>query len=180
VRPGRGGVELLRRRGAALVWCPTSNLHLYGATAPAELFDTGIDVLLGTDSLLSGDGTLLDELRVARGLGRMDDARLLGSIGATAARRLGLPAPTLEVGAAADVVVLRRPIWEARPRDVALVLVDGVPRFGDAELAELFERSGVGVERLSVGGVEKLVVAPLARVAERVRALSPEAARILD
>lgn len=180
VRPGEDGIELLRARGAALVWCPTSNLHLYGATAPRELFETGIDVLLGTDSLLSGQGTLLDELRVARDLGRVDDERLSGAVGAVAARRLGLPEPGLEPGAPADVVLLRRPLGEARPRDVGLVLVGGAPRFGDVAFAELFASCGVPAERLVVGGVEKLVVAPLATVAERVRALGREAARVLD
>jgi hypothetical protein len=137
-------------------------------------------VLLGTDSLLSGEGTLLDELRTARALGRMAEGRLLDSVGRVAAARLGLPEPTLEPGAPADLVLLRRPALDARPADVALVLVGGRPRFGDEEFGELFARCGVPVERLEVGGVPKLVVAPLATVAGKVRALSPEAARVLD
>ncbi len=173
------GIELLRAANAAFVWCPTSNLFLYGRTSPPELFESGIDVLLGTDSLLSGAGTLLDELRTAHEVGRLDEDRLVGAVGEVAARRLGLPEPTLEPGGVGDVVFLRRPLLEARPRDVGLVLVGGKPRLGDAEFAALFEHTGVPVEPLEVGGVPKLVVAPLATVAREVVELSPSCGRIL-
>ena len=173
------GIELLRAANAAFVWCPTSNLFLYGRTSPPELFESGIDVLLGTDSLLSGAGTLLDELRTAHEVGHLDEDRLVGAVGEVAARRLGLPEPTLEPGGVGDVVFLRRPLLEARPRDVGLVLVGGKPRLGDAEFAALFERTGVSVEPLEVGGVPKLVVAPLATVAREVVELSPSCDRIL-
>jgi cytosine/adenosine deaminase-related metal-dependent hydrolase len=113
--------------GAALVWCPTSNLFLLGRTVSPAVLE-GVDVLLGSDSLLTGDGDLLDELHVARGLGFLSDARLTDAVGTTAARRLGLAAPSLEPGAPADIVVLTRPLLEARAEDVALVIVGGIPR----------------------------------------------------
>jgi cytosine/adenosine deaminase-related metal-dependent hydrolase len=168
----------LRASGAAVVWCPTSNLHLYGRTLPAELAGSGVDVLLGTDSLLSGAGTLLDELRAARACGLLDDAALLEAVGATAARRLGVAPPSLAPGAAADLCLLRRPPLEATSADVALVVVDGRPRYGDAEFAELFGHAGVEVDALEVGGAAKLVEAPLGQVARRVLELSPTCARI--
>ncbi|HSB63508.1 MAG TPA: hypothetical protein VLJ18_05045, partial [Thermoanaerobaculia bacterium] len=46
------GVARLAAAGCAAVWCPTSNVFLYGSTAPRELFDSGLDVLLGTDALV--------------------------------------------------------------------------------------------------------------------------------
>jgi cytosine/adenosine deaminase-related metal-dependent hydrolase len=122
------GVSRLRASGAAIVWCPSSNLHLFGRTAPPELLAPGIDVLLGSDSLLTGAGNLLDELHLAREVGYLSDERLLDAVGAVAARRLGLPAPSLEPSAPADLVVLRRPVLEARAKDVALVMVGGAVR----------------------------------------------------
>ena len=95
----------------------------------------GIDLLLGSDSLLSGAGSLLDELRIARGTGLVSDERLLGAVGAVAARRLGLPEPGLEPGQPADLAVFRRPLLEAEMGDVALVMVRGVPRVLDPGLA---------------------------------------------
>jgi cytosine/adenosine deaminase-related metal-dependent hydrolase len=119
------GIRRLRGSGAAIVWCPTSNEYLLGRTAPPELLARGIDVLLGSDSLLSADGDLLDELRAARRIGHLDDAHLLDAVGATAARRLRLPEPSLAFGAPADLAVFRKPVLEATADDVALVIVAG-------------------------------------------------------
>ncbi len=127
----RDGVRRFRESGAAIVWCPSSNQFLFGQTAPGDLLAPGVDVLLGSDSLLTGAGSLLDELRIARALGVLSDERLLDAVGATAARRLGLPTPSLECGAPADLAVFRRPVLEATVADVALVIVAGVPRIAD-------------------------------------------------
>lgn len=173
------GMRLLRESGTAFVWCPSSNLRLYGSTAPPALFQAGVDVLLGTDSLISGDGTLLHELRVARSLGYVDDATLEAAVGAVPARRLGLPPPSLDPGRPADLVVLRRPLLDARPADVLLVLVGGRPRLGETRFSSLFEDAEVPVETLEVGGEERLVEAPLGSVARKVFQLTPECRRIL-
>ncbi len=139
------GIRRFRRSNAALVWCPTSNHFLFGRTAPAELLAPGVDVLLGSDSLLTADGDLLDEIRAARALRLVDDDRLLDAVGSTAARRLGLPEPSLAIGAPADLVVLRRPVLEASRRDVALVIAGGCVRVAAPDVG--------GIERLSMRSV---------------------------
>lgn len=148
-------VAPLRDSGAAIVWCPTSNLFLFGRTAPAALLDEGVDVLLGSDSLLTGAGDLLDELRCARGLGLIEEERLTGAVGEVAARRLGVSTPTRDVGASADLILLRKPLLEASAADVALVVVGGAVRVADPPLVPSlgpFVRDG----RLrTVGGVER-------------------------
>jgi len=171
--------QRLRRAGAAVIWCPTSNQFLFGRTIAKQLVDSGVDILLGSDSLLTAEGTLLDELRAARATGLLSEAALLGAVGATAAQRLGLPDPALVPGGPADFVVLRSPLLEARPRDVALVVVGGRPRLGDLAFGELFVRCRVPAEPIVVGGVPKLVVRPLGRVAEACIRLTPAAGRIL-
>ncbi|HEX7978875.1 MAG TPA: amidohydrolase family protein [Gemmatimonadaceae bacterium] len=128
------GIALLRESGAAIVWCPSSNRFLFGRTAPAALLAPGIDVLLGSDSLLTADGSLLRELRIARELAVVDDERLIDAVGAVAARRIGVEAPSLAIGARADVVVFRCPPLEASEADVALVVAGGVPRVADPAL----------------------------------------------
>ena len=127
-------IQRLRAAGAAVVWCPSSNRFLFGQTAPAELLAPGIDVLLGSDSLLTADGSLLRELHVARELGLVSHARLCDAVGVTAASRLGVEPPSLDAGARADVVVLRRPLLEATEADVALVVADGVLRVAEPAL----------------------------------------------
>ena len=128
------GVALLRERGAAIVWCPSSNQFLFDRTAPPALLAPGIDVLLGSDALLTADGSLLRELRVARAPCLVDDERLLDAVGAVAARRIGVEPPSLDIGARADLVVFRRAPLEASEADVALVVAGGVPRVADPAL----------------------------------------------
>jgi cytosine/adenosine deaminase-related metal-dependent hydrolase len=155
VDPGEDGIARLRGSGAAVTWCPSSNLFLFGRTAPPALLAPGIDVLLGSDSLLTGSGDLLVELRLARLLGLLSDARLEAAVGETAARRLGLPMPSLKPGAPADLVAIARPLLDASAHDVLLTLVGGSPRVATPALADRFEgRFGEG-RLLRVGAVER-------------------------
>jgi len=151
------GIRRLRASGCAVVWCPTSNLFLFGRTLPEALVAEGIDVLLGTDSLLTGAGDLLDELCAARRIGYLSDRRLEQAVGDTAARRLGLAPPTLEIGAPADIVVLRRPVLDATASDVALVVVSGALRLLDPELAPLLGAHAADGRQITVGTVTRWV-----------------------
>jgi cytosine/adenosine deaminase-related metal-dependent hydrolase len=151
------GIRRLRDAGAAVVWCPSTNRFLLGRTAPAELLAPGIDVLLGSDSLLTADGDLLDELRLARELALLDDVRLLDAVGPAAARRLRLPAPSLEIGAPADLAVFRRPVLESTADDVALVAVAGQVRVADPSLGPVLDALGLDPEPMTVRGVTRRV-----------------------
>jgi len=59
------GIELMRERGASLIWCPSSNHFTLGRTIAPEVLNSGIPIALGTDSALTAQGDLLDELQVA-------------------------------------------------------------------------------------------------------------------
>ena len=146
-------ISRFRSSGAALVWCPSSNLFLFGRTAPDELLAEGLDVLLGSDSRLTGDGDLLDEIRCARALGALDDGRLSDAVGVAAARRFGLPEPSLEPGSDADLIIVRRPVLEARADDVLLVLVSGRPREAHPSLGPSLNPFVGHAEKKTVGAV---------------------------
>jgi cytosine/adenosine deaminase-related metal-dependent hydrolase len=146
-------VARFRSSGAALVWCPSSNRFLFGRTAPEALLAEGVDVLLGSDSRLTGDGDLLDEIRCARGLGMLADERLAAAVGAVPARRFGLTEPSLEVGSDADLIVVRRPVLEARAEDVLLVLVSGAPRVAHPDLTPMLSPFARHAEEKNVGAV---------------------------
>jgi cytosine/adenosine deaminase-related metal-dependent hydrolase len=62
----RDSLDLLQRRRASLIWCPTSNLAMLGRTVSREVLRSGIPIALATDSALSAPVDLLDELAVAR------------------------------------------------------------------------------------------------------------------
>lgn len=149
----KAGIARFRDAGAALVWCPSSNHFLFGRTAPAALLREGVDVLLGSDSRLTGAGDLLDELRFARASGLLSADRLEGAVGEVAARRLGLAAPTLRPGAPADLVVLAGPLLGSCAQDVRLVMVGGVPRVARPDLAAILENHGFAGEEMKIGKV---------------------------
>jgi len=98
---------LLLAKGSGLIWCPSSNVFLLGATAQVrELAEHG-RVALGSDSRLSGDRDLLEELRVARAATGMDASSLLPLVTTHAARMLRLAGVgVLRAGALADLLVL--------------------------------------------------------------------------
>jgi len=144
----------LHASGAAVIWCPSSNLYLLGQTVRPELLAAG-DVLLGSDSLLSGAGNLLDEIALARQIGYLPDDRLIEAVGSLAAKRLGIPPPDLASGRAADVIVLAKPLLECSAEDVVLVLVDGVPRIALPEIAPAFEALGYRGETRTLDGVTR-------------------------
>ena len=177
--PPRTGVARLAAAGCAAVWCPTSNGFLYGTTAPRALFDVRPRRAPRDRRARERRGDAARRARAARALGFLTDSRLEEAVGATARRRLFLPPPSLEPGARADVVALDAPLLEAAPRDVALVLVDGRPVLADERHAAIFDAAGVPAEALTVGGVPKRVVSPLASVAEAAFRLVPDLRRII-
>jgi cytosine/adenosine deaminase-related metal-dependent hydrolase len=131
----RGGIERFHRSGAALVWCPSSNQFLFGRTASKALLDSASDLLLGSDSRLTGAGDLLDEIQAARACGVVSDERLEDAVGRVSAWRLGLAEPSLEPGSRADLILLSKPLMEARSSDVALTVVAGIPRVASPRVA---------------------------------------------
>jgi cytosine/adenosine deaminase-related metal-dependent hydrolase len=86
----REGWDLVRTAGASVIWCPRSNLFTLGKTLSAETLDSGIPIALGTDSSLTVEGDLLDELAHVGTLIGAADSRA-GLVGTAAARILRLP-----------------------------------------------------------------------------------------
>jgi cytosine/adenosine deaminase-related metal-dependent hydrolase len=58
-------LELLRARRCSIVWCPTSNRAVYGGTLDEPVLGSGLNIALGTDSAMTAQGDLLDEIRAA-------------------------------------------------------------------------------------------------------------------
>lgn len=149
---------------AGLIWCPTSNLRLFGRTAEiADLIAQG-RVALGTDSRLSGARDLLDELRVARQIGGLDETALETLVTSASARLLRLAdRGTLTAGARADILILpaRVPLLQATRADIRLVLLDGLARYGDPDFAQRVTPHSRWVE-IAVDGRPKILDSDIA------------------
>jgi cytosine/adenosine deaminase-related metal-dependent hydrolase len=128
------GIELMRRRRAAIIWCPSSNLGMLGRTVSRAVLRSGLPLALATDSALSAPVDLLDELAVARRY--LPAARLYRMVTALPARILRLSPRAL----ASDWIAVRS--RATTPEDalfagsVALVVVAGRIRLISPELAE--------------------------------------------
>lgn len=164
--------------GAALVWCPTSNAFLFGRTADATPFARARLLALGTDSRLSGEGDLLDEIRVAAGTGQVGARDLFHAVTCDAAAILRVAAGRVETGAFADVTVIRRldrdpftSLVVARRRDVRLTMIGGRPVVADLRLAGLFSAARQQARIVSIDGEERLVAAWIANRAASLGAL---------
>lgn len=128
----------LAQAGGSLVWCPASNLHLFGRTIdPSPLAAQG-RLALGSDSRISGSRDLLDELAVARNASDLDDTTLEALVTTRAAALLRLPdRGHLGAGALADLLVLPAglALSQARRADVELLVMNGTVRLADPRLA---------------------------------------------
>lgn len=145
--------------GAAVAWCPGSNLHLFGRTLePARLAAAG-RLVLGSDSRISGGRDLLAEMALAQGLTGWTDERVLRWVTEDAARVLGLhDRGRLAPGLRADLVVLPRdlPLSQATRADLRLVMVGGRVLYADADLGE-----PLGLVPVQVDGRRKALAAEL-------------------
>jgi len=129
----------LDRAGAGLIWCPSSNLSLFGKTAEVVDLMEHRRVALGTDSRLSGARDLLDELHLVGQISALDDASLESLVTSHSAQLLRLPdRGALRVGSRADILILpaRTRLAAASRADVRLVLIEGIVRFGDKDYAQ--------------------------------------------
>jgi len=165
----------LAAAGGALVWCPSSNLRLFGKTAQVSDLVSKRRVALGTDSRLSGSRDLLDELRLAAGQGGLDEDTLAGLVTDGSASILRLPdRGSLRPGLRADLLVLpaKTQLRDATRSNVRLVMIEGAARYGDAEYVT---RASASVEwtRVVMDGVPKMLDGSLCKLLACVSTREP-------
>jgi cytosine/adenosine deaminase-related metal-dependent hydrolase len=162
---------LLAERSACVVWCPESNLRLYGATAGvAALRAAGVRVGLGSDSPVSGVRDPLSNLSAARAQRVLADEELLAMATAGTAEVVRLPVGALAPGAPADLLAVTstQDLLEGRRGAVALLTVAGRALYGLPELVQPLEPRSATVR---VDGHERALQAAIARRAgARLRA----------
>ena len=163
-------IDRVIERGAAVVWCPTSNRNLLGRTLDPRRLQAAGRLALGSDSRLSGARDLLEELRGIVFAGALGARAALALATTDAARILRLPQRGhLAAGAYADLLIVadrggdaaRGVVGIERSR-IRAVVRDGVPRIADPDLAEWFEAAGVATVPVTLDGWPKLLARALA------------------
>ncbi|MCS5537229.1 MAG: amidohydrolase family protein [Candidatus Poseidoniaceae archaeon] len=153
--------------GASLVWSPTSNLLLYGQTTDvAAAKDAGLTITLAPDWSPSGTKSPLHELKTAD----MWDEKVLGDIfsdyemvqmvtsNAADSMNWGDKIGRIAPGMAADFAIIDsfdedpyRNLIAAVDPDVRLVVMGGLPLFGDLDLMQAMK--GSDFEIVSIDGI---------------------------
>jgi cytosine/adenosine deaminase-related metal-dependent hydrolase len=171
----------IRRAGAGLVWCPSSNLFLLGKTASVDRFlevePSSRAIALGTDSRLSGSRDLLEELREARAAADIEPEDLLRMVTSNAADLLRVAdAGRISPGLPADLLVIpplapdpATALQELERSRILLVALGGRPLVGAPELAAVFSARRAATEPAKLDGQARILEGTLAR---RVRASS--------
>jgi cytosine/adenosine deaminase-related metal-dependent hydrolase len=162
--------------GGALVWCPSSNEFLFGTTARVGVFARANRLALGTDSRLSGEGDMLDELRAAAQTRQLSAQALLRAVSLDAAAVLRLPgAGAVAIGQPADLCMLRRvsadpfaAIVQSTRADVRLTMIGGLPLVGDRSMRSVFTAMRQSCVDALVDGAPRLLTRWIAR---RVQAM---------
>ena len=141
--------------GGSIAWSPTSNLLLYGETTDiATAKSEGVNIMIGPDWAPSGSKSSMHELKIAdwwdsNVLGDIfTDFELVQSITTNVVDAIGWSEHTgrIQPGLAADLVVLDtfnadpyRNVVEAIDPDVRLVVVGGIPVFGDVDIMQAMD-----------------------------------------
>jgi len=160
--------ETLAGKGGSMVWSPFSNMLLYGGTADVAAAKAArVPISLGCDWAPSGSRNLLNELKVAylhsQAHGIFTTRELIGLVTRDAAGLLEWEAVlgSLEPGKRADLVVCAgssadpyEQLIFAKESDLALVMINGVGRFGGSAL---MRRIGPAGETIRVGGAAKML-----------------------
>ena len=178
------GLKLLKESGAALVWCPSSNVFLFNKTLEPDRIASVQSKALGSDSPLTAAGDLLDELRFAHSLGAPADL-LTQLVTTEAARVLRLKCGEGQIypGAMADLVAVHDcglspadTLNSITYRDVELVILGGrIHLVSDRLKSSLPLEMTTSLEPLNVDGVQRWVRAPIGKMLQLSReALGPE------
>lgn len=179
------GRSTVRDANAGLVWCPSSNIFLFGKTLTSEELEDLPRVALGSDSPLTAIGDLLDELRLARLTTGVPTRDLYKFVTQSAARILCLRhgEGTLGIGSRADLMAVRD--TGADPADelaslsfaqVELVILGGRVQLASAEMMKRLPTDmTAGLQPLRVEETARWIRAPLGWLfAEATRHLGEE------
>jgi 5-methylthioadenosine/S-adenosylhomocysteine deaminase len=144
----------MRATATALVWSPQSNMILYNTTTDVvAAFREGVSIALAPDWAPSGAKNMLAEIQYAAKLnktslgGFFSNQQLFEMATSIPARiaRIDDKVGTIQPGLFADLFLLHgdptQPfdaLVQSKPQDVSLVVVNGVPIYGDATLMSKF------------------------------------------
>jgi 5-methylthioadenosine/S-adenosylhomocysteine deaminase len=176
-------LDLVKKRGANCVWCGDSNMFMYNKTMDVRKFlEKGINLSIGTDSSATGGENILyemkfDQMVYDRFYGeKLSDEAILKMVTVNPAKALRQKKMgRVEEGFIADLCVFRdrgkgaaNSVVHAHLRDVLLVVIDGMPVYGDAAYEDVFSALGVEYRRIVMDGTDRIIIGDPAGLLRRI------------
>jgi cytosine/adenosine deaminase-related metal-dependent hydrolase/ubiquinone/menaquinone biosynthesis C-methylase UbiE len=165
------GRELLRSARAGLIWCPTSNIFLFGMTFSSKDIRDFPKLAIGSDSPLTAQGDLLDELRFAHRELNIPPGDLYACATQQPAHlmRLADGQGNIRVRGMADLIAVRDfgktpadTLAEMSFRHVELVLLGGRVQLASPDILQrLHPAAREGLQPLTVEETVRWIRAPL-------------------
>ncbi|UCB45839.1 MAG: amidohydrolase family protein [Spirochaetota bacterium] len=178
-------IKLLAKKKVNFIWCPGSNMFMFQRTAKVkEIIEAGVNVSIGTDSPASGELNLLEEVRFAKKVYKEmygdelanDSIVRMITLNPAKAFRLDKRLGSLEKGKLGDLLIIagdkKKPyksLVEANLKDIALVIMEGKPLYGDVSFEEMFNNHKSEYTSVTIQGKDKLIIGDLNGVMEKMR-----------
>jgi len=143
----------------AIVWCPDSNLKLYGKTACVDQLKNQTSILFGTDSTASASANMWEQLRVARKLALLSDEELYNTLIINPSIIFPSAIPHSQIIAKRKSGGAWDSFFELEPEDLLLVTIENKIMLADRSCLDLDSNQYTTVW---IGDSEKWVVKELA------------------
>lgn len=176
-------MDLIKKKKASVVWCGDSNIFMFNKTTNIKmLLDKGINVCIGTDSPMSGGENILSEIKFDRKLYKkmygleLPDETIYRMVTVNCARAFRLhDHGAIKTGNIADFVVVKdrggsfiNSVVSSDLKDIMLVVINGMPAYGDIEYAGLFDSLKIQYQEIVLGGREKIIIGDLQGLLRRI------------
>ncbi len=165
--------------GASICWCPDSNMFLIGKTLDVEkALAENVNIVLGTDSTLSGSANIFDELKCARKLyPKLDAKEIYKMISTNASKALYLDSSygNLVSDKIKNLLILKNNnenpfenVIESETHDVQFLMHQGKPVYGDIDYFEKFNLDESDYYFFRLGKTEKFVVGHPEKLTQKI------------
>ena len=176
-------IDLIKKKNASVVWCADSNIFMFNTTANVKyMIDKGVNLCIGTDSPMSGGMNTLFEMKFDKAYYRrqyeqeLSDDEIVKMVTINPARAFRMhKSGRIKQGFTADLVLINKKetnpyasIVKAELRDVKLVVISGMPAYGDAEYSGIFDSLKIKYQRIVMDGVEKIIIGDLLGMLRRI------------
>ncbi|MDH5716059.1 MAG: amidohydrolase family protein [Spirochaetia bacterium] len=177
-------IDLLYKNKVNVVWCPVSNLYMFGTTAPIKkLLEKNVNVCLGTDSPMSGSVNIFEEIYIAKKFyfekygTKLTSKKIVEMLTINPSRAFFRPdIGSLKQNNKADFIVIdgdpKQP-YEAftsmQYENIMLVVIDGIPKYADENFIPLFETLDIPFQKIKVAGSKKIIEGDVLGLLNRIK-----------